>query len=109
LRPAFHRWRWLSLPSSNVLTTVHCNYVQVIEGLLDSTHLGLLHADGLSRSDGVELDYARKVGIMQADLASPPMSRLSTSSTLTATSRRSSFPSMIIGRGFSMRGAKTRR
>jgi phthalate 4,5-dioxygenase oxygenase subunit len=71
-RPPFYRWPWLSLPKSNVLTTVHledCNYVQIIEGLLDSTHLGLLHSDGLSRSADVELDYAKKVGVMQADLA----------------------------------------
>jgi phthalate 4,5-dioxygenase len=71
-KPQFHRWPWLSLPKSNVLTTIHledCNYVQIIEGLLDSTHLGLLHSDGLSRSAEVELDYAKKVGVMQADLA----------------------------------------
>lgn len=70
--PRFPAWPWLSLPKSHVLTTVHvaaCNYVQVIEGLLDSTHLGLLHADGLRASSGSDLDYAKKVGVMQADLA----------------------------------------
>jgi hypothetical protein len=71
-QPKFPAWPWLSLPASNVLATVHiadCNWVQVMEGLLDSTHLGLLHADGLRASSGVDLDYARKVGGMQADLA----------------------------------------
>jgi len=70
--PRFPGWPWLSLPASNVLTTVHvvdCNWVQVIEGLLDSTHLGLLHADGLKASGAVDLDYAKKVQVMQADLA----------------------------------------
>src|SRR5271165_2859720 len=71
-RPRFPAWPWLSLPVSHVLTTVHledCNWVQVIEGLLDSTHLGLLHSDGLRASADVELDYAKKVGVMQADLS----------------------------------------
>ena len=71
-QPRFPAWPWLSLPASNVLTTVHigdCNWVQIIEGLLDSTHLGLLHADGLRASANVDLDYAKKVGVMQADLA----------------------------------------
>lgn len=72
MQPRFPAWPWLSLPASNVLTTVHledCNWVQIIEGLLDSTHLGLLHSDGLRASADVELDYAKKVGVMQADLA----------------------------------------
>jgi phthalate 4,5-dioxygenase oxygenase subunit len=71
-QPRFPAWPWLSLPASNVLTTVHiaaCNWVQVLEGLLDSTHLGLLHADGLRASAAADLDYAKKVGGMQADLA----------------------------------------
>jgi nitrite reductase/ring-hydroxylating ferredoxin subunit len=71
-QPRFPAWPWLSLPASNVLTTVHiadCNWVQVLEGLLDSTHLGLLHSDGLRASTTVDLDYAKKVGVMQADLA----------------------------------------
>lgn len=72
MRPRFPAWPWLNLPASHVLTTVHledCNWVQIIEGLLDSTHLGLLHSDGLRASADVELDYAKKVGVMQADLA----------------------------------------
>ena len=71
-QPRFPAWPWLSLPAAHVLTTVHigdCNWVQVVEGLLDSTHLGLLHADGLRASANVDLDYAKKVGVMQADLA----------------------------------------
>jgi phthalate 4,5-dioxygenase oxygenase subunit len=72
LQPKFPTWPWLSLPKSNVVNTVHitdCNWVQAMEGLLDSTHLGLLHADGLRASADVDLNYAKKVGVMQADLA----------------------------------------
>lgn len=72
MKPEFRRYPWMDLPPSNILTTIHfedCNYVQVTEGLLDSTHLGFLHADGLSRAGDVKIDYAEKVGKMAADLA----------------------------------------
>ena len=42
--PPFPHYSWFDLPSSNVVTTVHsgeCNFVQIMEGLVDSSHLGL--------------------------------------------------------------------
>lgn len=71
-KPAFKRYPWMDLPASHLLTTIHfedCNYVQVTEGLLDTTHLGFLHSDGLSRAGDVQIDYAAKVGKMADDLA----------------------------------------
>jgi hypothetical protein len=46
-----------------------CNFVQVIEGLVDSSHLGLLHMNGLKQSGGTDLGFAQKVNSMQRNLA----------------------------------------
>lgn len=46
-----------------------CNFVQVIEGLVDSSHLGVLHANGLRQAAGSDLEFARKVQSMQRNLA----------------------------------------
>jgi hypothetical protein len=46
-----------------------CNFVQVIEGLVDSSHLGLLHLNGLRQSGNADLEFAEKVGSMQQNLA----------------------------------------
>ncbi len=70
--PAFAHYAWFDLPASNVLATAHrvdCNYVQILEGLLDSSHLGILHMDGLKRSDDSQLGFARKISSMQLNLA----------------------------------------
>ncbi len=72
LQPPFHDWPWLRLPEAHRIATTHveeCNYVQVMEGLLDSSHLGLLHMDGLQRSGASALAFAQKVNSMQFDLA----------------------------------------
>jgi phthalate 4,5-dioxygenase len=73
LEPAFPRWPWMDLPPQNRLPTRHvedCNFVQVIEGLVDSSHLGLLHMDGLKASDSAaDLGYAQKINSMQHNLA----------------------------------------
>jgi nitrite reductase/ring-hydroxylating ferredoxin subunit len=71
-QPAFPHYSWFDLPDANVLATAHrvdCNYVQVLEGLLDSSHLGILHMDGLRRSDVSQLGFARKINSMQFNLA----------------------------------------
>jgi phenylpropionate dioxygenase-like ring-hydroxylating dioxygenase large terminal subunit len=71
LEPPFPAWGWLGLPEAHRLATAHvmeCNFVQIIEGLVDSTHLGILHADGLSRSNASDLSFAQKVNTMQFDL-----------------------------------------
>jgi phthalate 4,5-dioxygenase oxygenase subunit len=70
--PAFPKWPWLGIPAEHRVNTVHveaCNFVQAIEGLLDSTHLGVLHANSLKASDDSELGFASKVGSMKLDLA----------------------------------------
>ena len=69
--PEFPLWPWMALPESDRLLTRHveeCNFVQVIEGLVDSSHLGLLHMNGLKRSDSVGIAFASKVNSMQRNL-----------------------------------------
>ena len=70
--PEFPKWPWMDLPTSQCLVTLHveeCNFVQVMEGLVDSSHLGILHSDGLRMSDTTELGFAQKVNSMQRNLA----------------------------------------
>ncbi|MDB5860411.1 MAG: Rieske (2Fe-2S) region protein [Ramlibacter sp.] len=71
--PEFPHWPWMDLPDANRLLTRHveeCNFVQVIEGLVDSSHLGLLHMNGLRQTDSAaDLEFARKVSSMQRNLA----------------------------------------
>ncbi len=72
LQPRFPEWPWHGLSSANVLVTDHpigCNYVQVLEGLVDSSHLGILHSNGVRASLQSNLTYATKVASMQFDLA----------------------------------------
>lgn len=69
--PEFPHWPWLDLPDSHRLVTRHveeCNFVQVIEGLVDSSHLGLLHMNGLRQSGAVDIAFANKVNSMQRNL-----------------------------------------
>lgn len=70
--PEFPLWPWLELPDACRLVTRHveeCNFVQVIEGLVDSSHLGLLHMNGLRQADSAGLAFAQKVSSMQHNLA----------------------------------------
>jgi phenylpropionate dioxygenase-like ring-hydroxylating dioxygenase large terminal subunit len=71
--PEFPDWPYMALPARhriNARAVVNCNYVQVIEGLVDSSHLTVLHASGLAQTNGSELDFAKKTSHMQFD-ASP--------------------------------------
>lgn len=71
--PEFPRLPFMDVPQAHRINTyavVNCNYVQVIEGLVDSSHLTVLHASGLAKTNGVELDFAKNVSHMQFD-ASP--------------------------------------
>ncbi len=71
--PAFPRYPFMELDDAhriNACAVVNCNYVQVIEGLVDSSHLTVLHASGLAKTNGVELDFAKKTTHMQFN-ASP--------------------------------------
>ncbi|RYF83994.1 MAG: (2Fe-2S)-binding protein [Comamonadaceae bacterium] len=70
--PEFPHWPWMDLPDAKRLITRHveeCSFVQVIEGLVDSSHLGLLHMNGLQQSGSTDLDFAHKVSSMQRNLA----------------------------------------
>ncbi len=70
--PEFPAWPWLSLPASRRMVVPHvqeCNFVQVIEGLVDSSHLGVLHTNGLRQATQSDLDFAQKVQSMQRNLA----------------------------------------
>jgi hypothetical protein len=46
-----------------------CNYVQVMEGLVDSSHLSVLHITPLSQAGKSGLDFARKTESMAFDAA----------------------------------------
>lgn len=68
--PPFPAWSWLQVPARHRLTSVHivnCNFVQVLEGLVDSTHLNVLHTDGLRNSQSAELEWAQKARSLSAD------------------------------------------
>ncbi len=72
LEPEFPRWPWMDMPAShriNAYAVVSCNYVQVLEGLVDSAHLTVLHASGLAKTNGSDLDFAKKTTHMQFDAA----------------------------------------
>jgi phthalate 4,5-dioxygenase len=71
--PVFPEWPFMALAPShriNALAVVNCNYLQVVEGLVDSSHLTVLHASGLAKTSGSDLDFAKKTSHMQFD-ASP--------------------------------------
>lgn len=71
-QPEFPRWPWLDLPPAhriNAVAVENCNYVQVIEGLVDSSHLTVLHASGLAKTNGSDMDFAKKTSHMQFDAA----------------------------------------
>jgi nitrite reductase/ring-hydroxylating ferredoxin subunit len=71
--PEFPRWPCFDVPASNrlaVCAVVSCNFVQVLEGLVDSSHLSLLHTSPLKTTGGSDLDFAKKTAHMQHN-ASP--------------------------------------
>lgn len=70
--PAFPDWPFASVPESNRLpqiAVVNCNFIQLMEGVVDSSHLSILHTTGLKSTNGVELDFAKKTNHMQFDAA----------------------------------------
>jgi nitrite reductase/ring-hydroxylating ferredoxin subunit len=70
--PPFPKWPFFDVPESNRLTTKHvveCNFVQVLEGLVDSSHLGVLHLNSLRASQDSGLAFANKIRSMQFDQA----------------------------------------
>lgn len=72
LQPRFPEWPWMNVEAShriNAMAFVNCNYVQVMEGLVDSSHLSVLHSTPLSQAGKSQLDFARKTEHMVFDAA----------------------------------------
>jgi phthalate 4,5-dioxygenase len=70
--PPFPRWAFMDQPDAhriNACAVINANFVQVIEGLVDSSHLTVLHSSALARTNDSELDYAKKTSHMQFDAA----------------------------------------
>jgi phthalate 4,5-dioxygenase len=62
LEPPFPHWSFFDQPSERILTVtlvLQCNYVQVQEALLDSSHLTILHQDAFKR--GSSIDFVASV------------------------------------------------
>ena len=71
-QPPFPAWPFLSLPDRhriNAYIVEDCNFVQVIEGLVDSSHLSVLHVAGLQATNDSDLAFAKKTSHMQFDAA----------------------------------------
>jgi phthalate 4,5-dioxygenase oxygenase subunit len=69
-KPALPDWPWMNLPAANRINAyavVNCNYVQLMEGLVDSSHLNILHGSGLQSASDSTLDFASRVAGMQID------------------------------------------
>ena len=67
--PPFPQWPFFDVPDSNrlnVYAAVNCNFIQVMEGLVDSSHLSVLHTSPLKTTGGSDLDFANKVAHMQS-------------------------------------------
>jgi phthalate 4,5-dioxygenase len=71
-KPAFPAWPFLGLPDANRINAYiveDCNFVQVVEGLVDSSHLSVLHIAGLKATKDSDLSFAAKTSHMQFDAA----------------------------------------
>lgn len=70
--PEFYDFPYLNAPESQILPTVQiigCNYVQVLEGLLDSSHLSLLHISQFKAPDLPDIKFVQNTTDMQHDPA----------------------------------------
>jgi phthalate 4,5-dioxygenase len=71
-KPDFPKWPFFDVPTANrlpVYAVISCNFVQVMEGLVDSSHLTLLHTSPLKTTGGSDLDFAKKTTHMQFNAA----------------------------------------
>jgi phthalate 4,5-dioxygenase oxygenase subunit len=72
LQPPVPAYPFMNLSGAHRLTAmavVECNFTQVMEGLLDSSHLSILHTAGLESSNKSDLAFAAKSNHMQFDTA----------------------------------------
>ena len=70
--PEFYDFPFLNAPASKRLPTVQiigCNYVQVLEGLLDSSHLSVLHISQFKSAALPDIKFVQNTGHMQHDPA----------------------------------------
>jgi phthalate 4,5-dioxygenase oxygenase subunit len=70
--PPLPHWAFMDQPDNhriNARAVVNANYVQVMEGLVDSSHLTVLHSSALAKTNDSDLDYAKKTNHMQFDAA----------------------------------------
>jgi phenylpropionate dioxygenase-like ring-hydroxylating dioxygenase large terminal subunit len=70
--PPFPEFPWMRLPASNrinAFAVVSCNFVQIMEGLFDSSHLNILHDYGMAMTGSSTLTFAQKVSKMQHEAA----------------------------------------
>jgi phenylpropionate dioxygenase-like ring-hydroxylating dioxygenase large terminal subunit len=68
--PPFPDYKFIDAPDSHRLPTVTivgCNYVQVLEGILDSSHLSVLHSSALQGAADRDLSFAKQTSHMQFD------------------------------------------
>jgi nitrite reductase/ring-hydroxylating ferredoxin subunit len=69
-QPAFPDFDFMSAPENmrlNRLAISGCNYVQVLEGLLDSSHLSILHSSALTGAVTKDIPFAQVTDHMQFD------------------------------------------
>lgn len=70
--PEFYDFPFLDVDPSKILPTVQivgCNYIQVLEGLLDSSHLSLLHISQFKKPDLADIKFVQNTSHMQHDPA----------------------------------------
>jgi phenylpropionate dioxygenase-like ring-hydroxylating dioxygenase large terminal subunit len=70
--PPFPEFPWFELPARYRVTAMHpvnANFVQIMEGLVDSSHVTILHANSLRRTTGSQLTFAQKVSRLQYEAA----------------------------------------
>lgn len=70
--PPFYDFPFLDAPADKLLPTVQivgCNYVQVLEGLLDSSHLSILHISQFRQPGLPDIKFVANTSHMQHDAA----------------------------------------
>ena len=66
-KPPFYDFPFIGAPDDKLLPTleiVGCNYVQVLEGLLDSSHLSVLHISQFLQADLPDIKFVQNTGHM---------------------------------------------
>lgn len=66
--PDFPNFPFIGRPEREILPTVQiigCNYVTVLEGLLDSSHLSILHISQLTKASLPDIKFVQNTGHMQ--------------------------------------------